>query len=195
VRVRALGGAATLFASAALFLSARASGYADGAPAGFSGGFGEESCHACHFNSGLNSGAGRVTIAGLPERVVAGERYPFTVTLTRPTMKLGGFQLTARLKGGGTQAGTLAPAPGEEKRIGVDVQGNVQYANQRRAGATVTAEETARWSLVWMAPATSGPVVFHVAANAANADDTAEGDYVHTTAVEVSAGDPGPQSP
>ena len=190
MRPRAVVGAATLFASAALFVSAgpRVSGYADGAPPGFSGGFNEESCHACHFHRDLNSGPGRVTLAGLPARVLAGERYRLTITLTRPEMRLAGFQLTARFKDGGTQAGTLAPAPGEEPRVGIDVSRDVQYANQRKAGASPAASDTATWSLVWIAPQTSAPIVFHVAANAADADNTAEGDYVHTAAVEVVSG-------
>lgn len=190
MRTRAVVGAATLFASAALFLSAgpTLSGYADGAPAGFSGGFNEESCHACHFHQDLNSGPGRVTIAGLPARVVAGERYALTVTLTRPEMRLAGFQLTARFKDGGAQAGTLAPAPGEEARVGIDVSRDVQYANQRKPGSLPAGSDTATWSLVWTAPQTSDPIVFHVAANAADADNTAEGDDVYTTAVEVVPG-------
>ena len=36
--------------------------YAEGAPAGFSGGFKEDTCRACHFDFDLNTGGGRVTI-------------------------------------------------------------------------------------------------------------------------------------
>jgi hypothetical protein len=187
VRARSALSAATLSAFAALFVSAgpRVSGYAESAPPGFSGGFNEQTCHACHFHEDLNSGPGRVTIAGVPERFVAGERYPVTVTLTRAGMKLAGFQLTARFKDRGAQAGTLHPGPGEEARIGIDVQQDVQYANQRRKGAALAVPDTATWSLLWTAPKPVGPVVFHVAANAANADETAEGDYIHTAAVDV----------
>ena len=63
--------------------------------------------------------------------------------------------------------------------------GDVQYANQRRQGAAIDAPDSTRWSLVWTAPSSVGPVVFHVAANAADADETAEGDYVHTAAVDA----------
>jgi hypothetical protein len=108
-------------------------------------------------------------------------------------MRLAGFQLTARFKDRGTQAGTLAPAPGEEARVGIDVSRDVQYANQRRTGASPAASDTATWSLVWTAPQTSDPIVFHVAANAADADNTAEDDYVYTTAVEVVPGRSEPQ--
>jgi hypothetical protein len=178
--------AATLLAFAALglYVAPRASGYADGAPSGFSGGFGEPSCHACHFHAALNSGPGRVTIAGVPDRFKPGERYPLTITLTRPDMKLGGFQLTARFKDGGAQAGSLAPDAGELELLRIDVRGGVQYVSQRRKGTSVTSANTAMWKLFWTAPPGVGPVVLHIAANAADGDDTAEGDYVHTVAVE-----------
>jgi hypothetical protein len=39
--------------------------YAEGAPPGFSGGFGEQTCHACHFHAEVNAGRGRVTLAGV----------------------------------------------------------------------------------------------------------------------------------
>jgi hypothetical protein len=158
--------------------------YAEGAPPGFSGGFGEQTCHACHFHAEVNAGRGRVTLAGVPERFAGGARYPITITLSRPGMQLGGFQLTARFRDDGAQAGTLAPAPGEEQRVRVGLDGQVQYADQRQKGTALAAPETARWSLIWTAPSTAAAVVFHVTANAADADGTVEGDYIHTTVVE-----------
>ena len=165
-------------------LAARAETYPEGAPPGFSGGFGEQSCHACHFHAEPNSGTGRVTIAGVPERYVLGERYTITVTLSRPGMKAAGFQLAARATDGGAQAGTLASAEGENERIRIDVQGSIQYANQQKKGTAPAAADTASWAILWTAPQTNLPVTFHVAANAADGDGTAEGDYVHTTVVE-----------
>jgi hypothetical protein len=166
--------------------------YAESAPPGFSGGFGEQTCHACHFHADLNAEPGGVTLSGVPERFVSGERYALTVTVTRPGLALGGFQLTARLEDGGAQAGTLAPAAGEEERLGIDVQGAIQYANQRRKGAAPVAPDTTRWALDWTAPETRGPVVFHVAANAADGDERVEGDYVHTAVVMTSPNQTGP---
>lgn len=193
-----LAGAATLLASAALVVSAvcaapRAAAYADAAPPGFSGGFGEPSCHACHFHAELNSGPGRVTIAGVPDRFTPGRRYPLTITLSRPDMQLGGFQLTARFKDGGAQAGSVAPDAGERDRVRIDVQRGVQYANQRRTGTALSSTNAAAWTLIWTAPPAGGPVVFHVAANAADGDETAESDYVHTAVAESAPGRPGPR--
>jgi len=185
VVARSLGAPAPHAAAVKTARAAHAAAYAEGAPQGFSGGFGEQSCHACHFHGEINSGPRRVAIAGVPERFVSGERYPLTITLSRPDMRLGGFQLTARFKDDGRQAGTLAPAPGEEERIAVEPQGGVAYAGHRRNGTALAALDTARWSLVWTAPKAGGPVVFHVAATAGDGDGTVEGDFVETAIVET----------
>jgi hypothetical protein len=159
-----------------------ANAYADGAPPGFTGGFGEQACDGCHFDSPINVKPGQLTIAGVPERFSAGERYTLTLTLTHPAMKIAGFQMTARLESGGAQAGTLAVAPGEEKRIKIETQSGVQYANQRREGTTLADPGTARWTVVWTAPTVDGTVVFNAAANAADKDDATRGDFVYTAA-------------
>jgi hypothetical protein len=161
--------------------------YAGGAPPGFSGGFKETSCDACHFDNDLNAKPGQLTITGVPERFAAGERYPLTITLSRPGMRMGGFQFTARMADGGVQAGTLAPAEGEEKRLAIEVSNNVQYANQRQSGTAPVEPGTARWTLLWTAPATPGPIEFHAAANAADNDESARGDYVYTATARSAA--------
>lgn len=183
--------AATLAAFAALALYAtRVSGYADGAPAGFSGGFGEPSCHACHFDSDPDSGPGRLTIDGVPEQFAPGEQYRLIVTLARPEMAMGGFQLTARFERDGTQAGRLAPADGEQERVRVAEQEGIHYASHTKAGTPPDADARAIWRLIWTAPSGDGPVVFHVAANAANGDGTAEGDFIHTASITTAPASP-----
>jgi hypothetical protein len=181
--------ATTAFAAALLLApgsSVPTSAYADGAAPGFTGGFGESACDACHFEADINVKPGQLTITGVPERFTAGERYVLSLTLSRPGMKLGGFQLASRLTEGGAQAGTLAPGPGEEKRIKIE-PGSVQYANQRESGTAATAADTAKWTLVWTAPAATGTVTFHAAANAADGDGAARGDYVYTATVQTQA--------
>ncbi|MGQ0732972.1 MAG: choice-of-anchor V domain-containing protein [Acidobacteriota bacterium] len=159
--------------------------YAEGAPPGFSGAFGEDSCHACHFQAEPNAGPGRLTLDGVPATYTPGERYTLTITLTRLGMKLGGFQLSARFKDGAGQAGGLAVPPGETARVGVEQAGAIQYAGQRKDGATTDVAGTSRWTVSWTAPATPGIVVIGVAANAADGDGSARGDNVHTTTVET----------
>jgi hypothetical protein len=159
-------------------------GYAEGAPPGFSGGFKEDSCHACHFHAEPNSGGGRVTVEGVPAQFAAGERYLLTVTLSRSGMKRAGFQLAARFKDTGAQAGSLAPTPADAARVGIDTQGGVHYAGQKKAGSTASDDAVARWTIEWIAPAGGGAVIFHVAANAADGNESADGDFIYTATGE-----------
>jgi hypothetical protein len=160
--------------------------YADGAPPGFAGGFNDSACDACHFENPLNDKAGALTLTGLPDQFTPGELYTLDVSLTRPGLKMGGFQLVARLENG-TQAGVLTPGPQEADRVTVKTQAGVQYASQRRTGATPVSADTTRWTLSWQAPAApTGPVQFHLAANAADNDDSVRGDYIYTAILKTS---------
>jgi hypothetical protein len=174
--------AAAVLATTVRLVSSHA--YAEGAPPGFSGGFKEESCHACHFHEEPNAAPGRVTIEGVPAEVAPGNRYTLSITLRRAAMKLAGFQLSARFKDSGAQAGTLAPGPGEGERVAVAAQDGVQYAGQKKQGASVGDPDVARWTIEWMAPDRGGPVIFHVSANAADGNESADGDFVYTTTAE-----------
>jgi hypothetical protein len=170
----------------AVVLSASApAGYMDGPPPGFSGGFGEQSCHACHFAEDPNQPPGTLLLSGIPGRYTPGESYPLTVTLARPGMALGGFQLTSRFEESGSQAGELLLEDGDAERIAVTTDGEVQYAHHRRAGAALVAPDTARWTVLWQAPPAAGAVRFDAAANAADGDDSIYGDHVYTAAKSV----------
>ena len=160
--------------------------YAEGAPPGFTGGFTEQSCDACHFHAAPNAGPGKLTIDGVPERFVAGQVYRLTIGLTQPGMKLAGFQLAARFKDDGGQAGTFGRESEKDLRVGVETQSGVQYAGQRRDGAAVITPNESRWTLMWTAPSATRTVLFHVAANGANGDERADGDYVYTLTLETS---------
>ena len=159
--------------------------YAEGAPPGFAGGFNEQSCDACHFHAAPNAGPGKLTIEGVPDRFVAGQAYRVTISLTHSGMKLAGFQLTARFKDDGAQAGALEKASAADTRLGLDTQSSVQYAGQRREGAAVVTPNVSEWTVMWTAPTATRTVVFHAAANAANGDERADGDYVYTLVRDV----------
>ena len=167
--------------------SPEAAPYADGAAPGFTGGFKEQACDACHFEAAVNVAPGQLTITGVPERYAAGTRYELTVMLTRPGMKIGGFQLAARFEATGAQAGALEVRPADAKQIKIETSGGVQYANQLKAGTVLTMPDTVTWTLAWIAPPASGPVVFHASANAANDDEFAGGDYVYTATARSQA--------
>ena len=99
-------------------------------------------------------------------------------------MERAGFQLSSRFDAAavrGEQAGRLR-AVGEHTAV-IEASG-IQYAHQTSAGSARVESERARWKIEWTAPTCeSGPVVFHVAGNAANGDASALGDRVY--AIEV----------
>lgn len=154
--------------------------YRDGPPLGFSGGFGEDHCQACHNSEKLNATPGSVTIS-VPERYSPGKVYTVTVTLKRPGMKIGGFVLTARFENDSAQAGNLALGDGQQGRVKIVTDRGVQYAYHSRPGTQLTATGVVRWTIRWTAPAGSRAVLFNAAANAANDDDSQSGDFVYTS--------------
>ena len=154
--------------------------YLDGPPAGFSGGFGEDHCQACHQGEKVNVAPGRVTISA-PERYTPGETYTLTVTVTRPGMGAGGFLFTARFEDDSSQAGTLVAPDGQQDRVRVISDRGIQYARHLRPGTKLTAQDVARWTLRWTAPTQKRAVQFNVAANAANGNENNSGDFIYTS--------------
>ena len=179
--------AAALLATSMKLVASHAA-YPDGAPPGFSGGFKEDSCHACHFHQDLNAPGGRVSIDDVPPQFLPGKSYTLTIALTRDGMKLAGFQLAARFKEDGAQAGTLASGRQDAERVAIGKEGLIQYAGQKKAGSTITESGAAKWTVEWTAPAGGGTVVFYVAANAADGNGSADGDFVYTATVESAPG-------
>lgn len=163
--------------------------YRDGPPVGFAGGFGEDTCQACHFDGEVNQAPGSVGLEGVPERYAAGETYLLRVTLSRPHMVAAGFMLTARLDAGGGQAGTLRAEPRDEPDVAIsaDSQTGVLYAHQRATSSSAR-EASTSWTVLWTAPeVAASDVLLHVSALAADGDDSASGDFVFTTGARASA--------
>ena len=179
--------AATLLVASMRLVASHAV-YPDGAPPGFSGGFKEDNCSACHFYEPLNAPPGTLTLAGAPERFTPGERYTLTITLTRVDMKFAGFQLAVRFKDTAARAGTLAVPATETERIKVEDSSGIQYASQKRPGSILREAGIARGVIEWTAPSSGGAVIFNVAANAANGDERVDGDFVYTASVESPPG-------
>lgn len=157
------------------------SAYRDGPPEAHTGGFGEPTCQTCHFGGELNAAPGRLEIRGLPEKFTPGQAYSLRVVLSRPEMPAGGFELAARFAeggtGAGTQAGTLVAL---DDRADVFAAPNgISYAHHTRAGSDATGDSIV-WQLRWTAPSRAGRVVFHVAGNAADDDESPLGDHIYT---------------
>jgi hypothetical protein len=133
-----------------------------------------------------------VEIEGLPARYQPAVRYRIMVTVRHPELAAAGFQLAARYERGpdtGKQAGSFTPTDDRAAVTKVDSTG-ISYVHHVRAGTVPTAPGMGRWVIVWTAPlAGSGPVAFHVAANAANDNDSELGDYIFTRSVSVGMGE------
>jgi len=164
-------------------------GYRNGPVPGVTGGFGEPTCAQCH--QGQPAGDRALTIAA-PKSYRAGGSYRVRVTLARPGLEVGGFEVAARFRSGpeaGRQAGELRPA---DARTQVSTGKDVQYAQHTDAGSLSTTPGTLTWLVLWKAPAKPvGEVVFHVAANASNADSSALGDRIYTAEAVVRITRPG----
>lgn len=154
---------------------------ADSPPPGYTGGFGEPSCVACHIGNDVNAFDGRVTLEGLPRAYETGRWYVLTVVLEADGTDVAGFMVSSRFSDGprrGENAGTLVPT---DTRVVVTDSAGVSYAHHSEAGSRTSSSGGASWSFLWAAPRESGPVALHVAANSGNADDSPLSDLVYTT--------------
>jgi hypothetical protein len=166
-------------------------GNSEGPPPAHTGGFGEPTCRACHFDAPEEPEAGALLVDGVPAVYRPGAEYAITVTLRDPRLESAGFQLAARFAGEGSGASASGGAEGGHQagrllssgpRVEVVEHGDpaVLYAHQTLAGAAPEGDRETTWTVRWVAPAEpAGPVLFHAAANAANDDDSELGDAVH----------------
>lgn len=151
--------------------------FEDGPPPAHTGGFGEPTCAACHFDGPVDDGEGDLSISGLPEEYEPGTSYRLRVVLSRAAMAKGGFELAARTACDGAQAGDLEPA---DRRTALTPAGGIAYLHQTGAGTSLTGPDSIAWTFDWTAPASGAPVVFSVAANAADGDASQLGDHIYT---------------
>jgi hypothetical protein len=154
--------------------------FRDGPPARVTGGFGEDSCAACHFGNASNDEAGELTLEGLPERFEPDATYALEVALTHPDLAAAGFQLAIRNAGDHTQAGQIAVPAQEAERVAILEERGVQFAQHRLAAVPAAGASSLRWKLSWTAPEQAGPVTAHVAAVAGDGDESQAGDFVYT---------------
>jgi hypothetical protein len=142
------------------------------------GGFGEMTCYQCHWDNPLNDSGGRLSLTGVPDTYIPGERYPITVAIAHPELVKGGFQMAARFEDG-TNAGDFR-SPDQLTAAMSDPESHITYVQHTSLGSRKTQGES-RWEVEWIAPAGGRPVVFHVAGNASNGDASPLGDFIYTT--------------
>lgn len=154
--------------------------YLDGPPPGHTGGFGEQTCQTCHFGSDLNPGSGSLMLNGIDAVVDAGQSYPLSIVLHSENLVVGGFQMTARTRQG-ENAGSFQPGDMNAEVV-LDTTG-IQYIQHTLYGVenALVRDGKVIWELTWVAPDVVGDsIVFNLAANAANGDNSAFGDEIFT---------------
>lgn len=154
----------------------------EGPPPAYTGGFGEPTCHECHFDAELNAGTGTLELDGLPAHTRPGATHRVTIRLAHPDMLRAGFMLSTRTRDG-AQAGTLRAT---DARATVTDANGVAYAHHTYAGTAVDTD-TSNWVVEWTADgvASGDSVYVHVTANAGNDDASPFGDYIYAKSVEL----------
>lgn len=146
----------------------------------FTGGFGEETCRSCHFDYDLNPEEGALTLSGLGSTVSAGASYEIRITVERPELGAAGFQLTSRYEDG-RQAGHFDIEGNARVMFSTSAPDTLQYVQHSAEGSRPQGNNRQRWTITWTAPEQpEGPVIFNVAANAANGDRSEFGDYIYS---------------
>lgn len=156
--------------------------HADGPPEGHTGGFGESTCQDCHSENELNASGGVLGVEGVPATYQPGARYRIAVVLHSDDMGSAGFQAAFRFSDGelrGTQAGRLEPMDAMVV-VRKSTPNGVEYVQHTETGSHIAQGELAVWHFHWTAPGDRGSVTLHVAANAANGDNSPFGDLIYT---------------
>jgi hypothetical protein len=128
----------------------------------------------------------------VPDRWIAGEEYELAVELARADLTLAGFELSARFATGPDRGGQAGAFHLLGENAAVTEQNGIHYVHHTLAGTIPATPGRARWRIEWAAPAEgSAAILFHLAANAANGDESPLGDrvYVARARVEPSSGE------
>lgn len=147
----------------------------------YTGGFGEQSCHSCHFDYELNQPEGELSVSGIENSFEPGEKYQINIKLKREDMAEGGFQMTARFEDS-TQAGTFDLNENLTRTPNID--SDVSYV-QHGVGKTEAQVGEITWQVTWVAPNQTKPVFFNIAANATNGDASEFGDWIYVKEVKI----------
>lgn len=148
----------------------------------YTGGFGEQSCHSCHFDYDLNQPEGELTVTGIGQSYEAGQQYTINIRVHRADMNVAGFQMTARFEDG-SQAGQFEI---DDKITATpNIDSKVTYV-QHAVGMVEAENGEKSWQITWRSPGqATQPVIFNIAANAANGDASAFGDWIYLKEMKI----------
>lgn len=159
-------------------------------PTARTGGFGEATCVECHLEFPPDLPGGRLILLGVPDASEPGRTYVLTIRLESEEMVRAGFEIAVRFEGGalaGHPAGELRPLD-DRTTVTADSLTAIPYGHHTREGTPVADPSATTWSMGWSAPSVGGDVVFHLAANSANGDDSPLGDLIYTAVARTSLG-------
>lgn len=166
-------------------ISAEETPYPEHLTGAFTGGFGEETCRSCHFDYDLNPDGGELSVAGIPENISAGEVVKIKITVKREELGAAGFQLSARYEDG-SQAGRFGIEGNDRIMFSNAVPDSLQYVQHTSEGTNPSPRNTNSWTIKWEAPESAeGDIIFNVAANAANGDQSEFGDFIYAEELVV----------
>jgi len=150
--------------------------FPDGAPWGAANPAAEQNCATCHFDADPIRDSEALVISGLPLYPAPGAIYKLKITLEDRDTVTAGFQLIAQAAN--HEAGTFFSTEAEVEFIGAVI----------RSTAPVRGDADVSWEIEWRAPtAVVSPVVFYVAASAANDDGSPFGDTIHYRSYRLAA--------
>lgn len=159
--------------------------FSGGPPDGHTNAPGEANCTACHVTFPLNSGAGSLSVTGVPGAYEPGTAYDLIVTLADPGAQRWGFELTV-LDGSGVSTGSLATLDAD---VQLSTTGARRYAKHTSAGTHFGTTGSHAWTVRWTSPAAgAGDVTLYVAGNAANGNFFNSGDRIYATSVAWTEG-------
>lgn len=164
--------------------------YSSGPPDGYA--FQANNCTQCHNSYPLNSGNGSLQVVGVPISqgfYEPNQLYQLSVVLEDPGQSRWGFELTAYSEiNSNLQMGTFSLISGVNSVQISDNPGTMwDYVKQTSFG-TYSGEPNGpvSWPFMWTAPTSgSGTVVFSVAGNAANRNNSTSGDYIYYRSFSV----------
>jgi Membrane bound beta barrel domain (DUF5777) len=159
------------------------------------GGFGENTCINCHGSHKLNDGrarGGTFEIVGAPKAYVPGYTYPLKVVIGQPGQSRWGFELSARFAESGKQAGQLVPSDDNTRVVESD---GVRYIEHTVKGTHAGSPNgPTEYHFNWIAPdSPGGLVLFNGAGNAANSDNSPNGDFIYSAGAWSEAEGTAPQ--
>lgn len=173
-----------------------AQAHPEGAPWDNVGTFGREDCTACHFDGEAVIQSPAIRVTGLDERIEPARRYMLTLALEDVDAPRAGFVMRAETKGadgaptpaGHFLAGDDRTETGDADETAGAIRSTLsgsQAPNSQPPSSQAPSSQAPgahRWVFTWVAPASLAPqmdIIFSIAANASNDDESPFGDQIH----------------